>query len=514
MAGHETGKAHEYRAKALEKRIKVAYRNLKKTNSELRNRIEQLSALHRISLAMRDSATNPQRLWEMMLEEAIGLLRADSGAIFLADHDGTLKVQSAKGICAENVRNLVIPVGRGIIGYVAEHGEAVLVPDVSKEPRYRMLIEGIQSEMAAPMIGGQSIIGVINVESRKLGAFDPSDKELLMTLASHAAKVWENAMLYQMAQQRNTQLLESYEQLREAQSMLIKQERLAALGEMSAIVAHEIRNPMTAIRGFAQRTGRRLSGDATAKKYSEIIISEVDRLDKVIKSVLDFAKKSVLQKQPSRIETIIDDALVLLDDQVRRRSITVHRRIAGRLPEAVLDPHQMKQVAINLLQNAVDVTPEGQAIIVEAVLDGRDLRLSIIDKGRGIDPELVEKIFEPFFSTKLHGTGLGLAMAQRIVEEHGGTIDVANVPGGGAAFTVRLPLQNSATAPSAPIAKQVAAPAKKSKKLPHEPDASAAYHDDSRPVTKTAVSTSPSGPGDHHETRTGCRRRRKHPHAF
>ena len=439
MGNKERGKGRDHRAE-LEKRVKSAYRNLKKTNAELRNRIEQLSALHRISLAMRDSTTNPQRLWEMMLAEAIDLLRADSGAIFLADGNGMLAAQCALGMGADSVKDLAVPMGRGIVGYVAEHGEAVLVPNVNKEPRYLELIEDIQSEVAAPMTGGQSTIGVINVESRRLGAFTPSDKELLMTLASHAARVWENAMLYQMAQQRNQQLLDSYEKLREAQRRLIKQERLAALGEMSAIVAHEIRNPMTAIRGFAQRIGRRTDGNEVGRRYSEIIISEVDRLDKVIKSVLDFGKKSALQRQPVNIENIIDDALLLLDEQMRRKSITVEKQFAPFLPPAALDQNQIMQVVINLLQNAVDVTPAGKAIMVKATHENHELKVSVIDGGGGVNPELIEKIFEPFFTTKLHGTGLGLAMAQRIVEEHGGTIDVGNAPSGGAIFTVRLPI--------------------------------------------------------------------------
>ena len=440
MSRQDSGRGRDRNARSLEKRVKSAYRNSKKTNAELRNRIDQLSALNRISLAMRDSTTKPQRLWEMMLDEALDLLRADSGAIYLADHDGVLRVQAAKGLCSDLLRNVDIPLGRGIVGYVAEHGEAVLVPDVAKEPRYCMLIEGMQSELAAPMVGGQSIIGAINIESRKLAAFTPSDEELLITLASHAARVWENAMLYQMAQQRNKQLLESYEKLRETQSRLIKQERLAALGEMAAIVAHEIRHPMTAVRGFAQRIGRRMRGDEIAKKYSEIIISEVDRLDKVIKSVLDFGKRSALQLQPSAIENIINDALLLFDDQMRPRSITAEKQIAGDLPRAMVDPSQIKQVIMNLLQNALDVSPDCSKITVEAGLAGRDVRISVIDSGRGIDPDMIEKIFEPFFTTKLHGTGLGLAMVQRIIEEHNGTIDVANVPDRGAAFTVRIPL--------------------------------------------------------------------------
>lgn len=439
MCAPGSEKGPKQREKALQKRVKAAYRNLKKANTELRNRIDQLSAFHRISLAMRYSSTNPQQLWEMMLEEALELLRGDSGAIYLAE-GGVLRVQAARGLSADAVSDLEMPIGHGVVGHVAKSGEALLVPDVSKEPRYEVLTEGIQSEVAAPMAGGESIIGVINVESRKLGAFKPSDKELLMTLAAHAARVWENAMLYQMAQQRNQQLLESYEKLREAQQELIRKERLAALGEMAATVAHEIRNPMTAIRGFAQRIGRRLHDPATADKYLNIIISEVDRLDEVIRSVLDFGKRPVMRKQAARIDGIIREALLILDDKIKRKSLKVKKRIDERLPLVMLDEDQMKQVIINLLQNAVDVTPRGELMVIEAASRNTGLMIRVSDTGSGITPEITEKIFEPFFTTKAKGTGLGLAMVQRIVEEHNGTINVDNLPGKGAAFTVHLPL--------------------------------------------------------------------------
>ncbi len=442
MAGQESDRGHDHRARALEERVQAAYRNVKKANEELRNRIEQLSALHRISLAMRSSAVDPQYLWEMMLEEALRLLQGDSGAIYLVEGDGTLKAQAARGLCAEAVKNLRVPLGHGVVGYVAKSGEAMVVPDVAGEPRYKHVVDGIQSEVTAPMIGGESTIGVINIESRRLDAFKPSDKELLMTLASHAASVWENAMLYQMAQQRNQQLLESYEKLRKAQRELIRKERLAALGEMAAIVAHEIRNPMTAIRGFAQRISKRLHEPETVEEYLGIIVSEVDRLDEVIRSVLDFGKKPVIRKQPVQIGAIISDALLILEGKISAKSLTIRKSLAAGIPEVMVDEDRMKQVIINLLENAVYVTPRGDTVAIEAARIDTSLVIRVIDGGAGVDPKMTRKIFDPFFTTKVHGAGLGLAMAQRIVEEHNGTIDAANVPGRGAAFTVRLSLDN------------------------------------------------------------------------
>jgi len=440
MRSQGSAKGHEQRASALEKQVKAANRDLQEANRELRNRIGELSAIHRISLAMRSATTNPLHLWEMMLEEALELLQGSIGAIYLADGSGMLRVETARGLPPETVKDLAVPIGRGVVGHVAQSGEALLVPDVRKEPRYRELVKDIRSEIAAPMLGGESVIGVINIESNKPGAFKPSDKELLMTLAAHAARVWENSMLYQMAQQRNQQLLESYKKLSETQHELIRKERLAALGEMAAIVAHEIRNPMTAIRGFAQRIGKRLGDVATVRKYLEIIISETDRLGEVLESVLEFGKKPVIHKHSLRIDSIVGDALLLLDDRIKSKALTVRKNIAPGLPQVMLDEDQMKQVIINLLQNALDVTPRGKAMGIEAVKDDTQLLIRVTDSGTGVAPEINEKIFDPFFTTKLHGTGLGLAMAQKIVEEHNGIIDVANLPNKGAAFTVRLPL--------------------------------------------------------------------------
>jgi len=441
MRGQDGLHGHEHRARVLERRVRTAYRSLKKTNAELRNRIEQLSVLHRISLAMRDAATEPQRLWEMMLKDALNLLRGDSGAIYLLDDEsGILRVRAAEGLCADGRTGAEIPLGAGLIGYVARTGTPLLVPDVTSEPRYQQQVEGIQSQMAAPMTGGQSVIGVINIESRKLGAFKPSDMELLMTLAAHAARVWENAMLYRMAQERNQQLIDSYEKLRQTQEQLIKKERLAALGEMAATVAHEIRNPMTAIRGFAQRIARRLPENTTEKDYLGIIISEVDRLDEVIQSVLDFGKKPVIHKQPTAIADVIGDALMILDAQIKRSALLVETKIASRMPSLMLDEDQAKQVIINLVQNAVDATPQGRSIAIDAAPDTDHVMIRVTDSGTGIEAAMREKIFDPFFTTKVHGTGLGLAMVKRIVEEHGGTIGVENITGKGAAFTVRLPL--------------------------------------------------------------------------
>jgi len=446
MGAHDAPRGHEHRARVLERRVKTAYRSLKKTNAELRNRIEQLSVLHRISLAMRDAATEPERLWEMMLQEALKLLRGDSGAIYLQDGNGVLRVQAASGLCAERAGGCEVLPGTGVVGHVAETGKPLLVPDVAAEPRYQQIVPGVQSEVAAPMTGGQSIIGVINIESRKLGAFKPSDLELLMTLAAHAAKVWENAMLYQMAQERNRQLIESYEKLRQAQEQLIKKERLAALGEMAATVAHEIRNPMTAIRGFAQRIGRRLPPYSTEREYLDVIISEVDRLDEVIQSVLDFGKKPVIRKQLTAIEGVINDALVILDAPIKRASLIVDRNISSGLPKLMLDEDQAKQVIINLVQNAVDATPPGGAISIDAVADGSHVLVRFTDSGSGVDDAMRDKIFDPFFTTKVHGTGLGLAMVKRIVEEHGGSISVENATGRGASFVMRLPLPDGVAA--------------------------------------------------------------------
>jgi signal transduction histidine kinase len=219
-----------------------------------------------------------------------------------------------------------------------------------------------------------------------------------------------------------------------------RSERMAAVGQLAATMAHEIRNPLASISGSIEllRGGAR---DDEDRKLVDIVLREVERLNRLIGELLEFAKP----RQPTRtrldLGTPIRDALAVFGHE-RREEITLD--VAAESPVWVeADATQVQQLVWNLLKNASEAMPAGGLIRVTLRLEQRDGEatavLRVTDQGRGVSPDLRERIFEPFFSTKTQGTGLGLAMVQRIAQDHGGTVEMTGNDGEGATFEVRLP---------------------------------------------------------------------------
>lgn len=238
-------------------------------------------------------------------------------------------------------------------------------------------------------------------------------------------------------------LKESLERLEAAEESLRRRDRLAALGEMSAGIAHEIRNPLGIISASAQLLGKRQEAAAGAGQLLDIIQEEAARLDGLITDFLSFGRPAQPHLQSVDLKGVLLRAVDHLDGMARQRGVAVR----AELPEASLpgrvDPDMMQQVLLNLLLNALDATPAGGQIIARACREEGGLRLEIHDTGGGISEENLGKVFNPFFTTKEKGTGLGLANAYRMVEAHGGELTVRSAPEEGTTFTVRLPLEES-----------------------------------------------------------------------
>lgn len=433
----------------LRRTVRSSAKEQERLNAELQERIERLAALHRISLAANDWSLNSERVLNLVLAEAIKILHGDSGAIFHLGENDTLHVEVAMGECADRIRSVVVPVGKGIVGHAAATGQPEIVPDVLRDPRYLLIVEGVRSEVTAPLLThGSKVIGVINIESKRQNAFTQDDLEVLTMLASHAARVWDNATLYEALRRRNQELSDSYSKLREAQEKLMRQERLAVLGQMAAIVAHEIRNPLTSVRGFAQRIARRVAADEKAQQYCRIIVDEVDKLNQVTKSITDFAGRPTPQLQPARLQEVLDRVLLVAEPDATKKDIALEKRYGPSEP-LLLDPNQMTQVFFNVVRNAIQASPAGGKVAVEVETVDGEVRISISDTGPGISEDVRQHMFEPFFTTKTHGTGLGLALAQKIVEGHNGRIEVESPPGAGATFTIILPARRPEAIPAA-----------------------------------------------------------------
>jgi signal transduction histidine kinase len=223
---------------------------------------------------------------------------------------------------------------------------------------------------------------------------------------------------------------------RKANESLRRAERLKTLGEMAAGMVHEVKNPLAAIRSSAQILTERLSGKEA--QFAHIVVSEVDRLNRVVNEFLDYARPAPLKREPVLLSGLLDSCLELLGPVIKQAGVTVKRLYPERERKVDADPNQLRQVFLNLILNAVQATAGKCCVEVSVMESGHETRVTVKDNGLGIPPDKLKNVFEPFYTTKPGGTGLGLPIAQRIVAEHGGKLLLESRPGEGATATVIL----------------------------------------------------------------------------
>ncbi|MCA9582158.1 MAG: HAMP domain-containing protein [Myxococcales bacterium] len=247
-------------------------------------------------------------------------------------------------------------------------------------------------------------------------------------------------------QRRLAELEKTTSELSVAQEQLIRSEKLASVGRLSAGVAHEIGNPLAAILGMLEILESGGTEPAEQREFLARIQSETERIHKIIRNLLDYSRRSDDQEGPSEADlgAVVEDAVRLIAPQKDLRKVTMERRIAEDLPLAPIDAEQLTQVVLNLLLNAADAIAGEGTIVVDVYKDDDEGRLvlAVSDTGPGFDPQVIEHMFEPFVTTKPagEGTGLGLAVCHTIVDRVRGTIVAHNLPEGGARMEVRLPV--------------------------------------------------------------------------
>jgi len=237
-------------------------------------------------------------------------------------------------------------------------------------------------------------------------------------------------------------LKESLNRLEAAEDNLRRQDRLAALGEMSAGIAHEIRNPLGVISSSAQLLDRKLAEPASGiRQLLDIIQEETTRLNGLITDFLSFGRPAPPALRPIDLQEAVLKAVEHVEGMARERSVGLVAELPEEPQSALADPDMLQQVLLNLLLNALEASREGGAVALRLHRSGEALCLEVHDSGSGIPPENLSKIFNPFFTTKEKGTGLGLANAHRIIEMHGGTLGVSSEVGEGTTFRITLPRQ-------------------------------------------------------------------------
>jgi len=318
-----------------------------------------------------------------------------------------------------------------------------VVKDAHGDPRVSPRLYGLlhaDEFVSVPLIAKDEAVGVIladNLYSQQ-PITDPR-VEMLTIFANHAGLALENAEAYANLASQMRELEQAYQRLEVAQDRRARTEKLAAIGEMAAHVAHEIRNPLVTIGGFARSILRTLGPEHRCTKPARIIVDEVVRLEKILASVMDFTKPSTPWCAPSLINEIVEQSLTLLTHELQAQRITVTRHLAADLPQLLVDAEQLKQAFLNILKNAVESIESGGRITVTTRLEANEVRIDFQDTGKGMPPDVLDKLFSPFFTTKEDGTGLGLAVTQKIIENHDGRISVTSKRGVGTAFTIFLP---------------------------------------------------------------------------
>ena len=293
---------------------------------------------------------------------------------------------------------------------------------------------------AVPLLVKGEARGAIYVDNlfqeRTIG---DEDIQVLTMFASNASLAMENASLYES-------LESALDTVRTTQDRLVQSEKLMALGEMAARIAHEIKNPLTAIGGFARRIAspRAGGGAHSPERYAQIILKEVQRLERIVNETLYFSREMVPAFRIVNLNVEIREVLSMFREELEEASISSMVDLSPDLPSISADPDQIRQVVWNLVSNAIQAVGGSGILTVATHLsdpaEGIGVVLEVSDTGGGIPHDVVHNIFNPFFTTKAKGTGLGLPIVHAIVEKHGGTIHLDNREGAGVAFSIFLPL--------------------------------------------------------------------------
>jgi signal transduction histidine kinase/putative methionine-R-sulfoxide reductase with GAF domain len=457
-------------------------RNAQRLARENQVKVQRISTLHNVARALM-STVKMERLLSIMLYALIspGGLNFSRAILFLTSEDGEgLSARMAMGPRDRKEARRIERLPRGLLGEgaIGAAGEKIrnllwsdvgnlrvtlsndscLVARVVKEKRPVRTESGCGSPegdaaprdgfcgghpasfAAVPLVVKGEARGAIYVDNLfQERPITEEDIQLLTMFASNACLAMENASLYES-------LEGALDTVRTTQDQLMQSEKLMALGEMAARIAHEIKNPLTAIGGFARRIASPKPGGGAPPvgRYARIILKEVERLERIINETLYFSKERIPAFRIVDLNAEIRDVLSMFREELEEARISAVIDLPRDLPSIMVDPDQIRQVAWNLVSNAIQAMGGSGVLTVATHLadpaEGTGVVLEVSDTGGGIPHDVVQNIFNPFFTTKPKGTGLGLPIVHAIVEKHGGTIHLDNREGAGVAFSIFLPL--------------------------------------------------------------------------
>ncbi len=396
------------------------------------------------SSALINSSLDIEQVLDNAMKWAEEFMGAEASTVYeLEDRSNELVVRLARGEKKRPVERITLKVGEGIAGTVVKTGKPMVIQDVSQENKFTDKIDRItgfqtKSAICVPLLLRNRPMGALQVINKKSGdPFNRSDLEILFAIAQHVSMAMENANLYRRLEES---FAVTTQELRITQEKLIRTERLASMSNLVQGVAHEIRNPVTTIGGFARRIKKELGDNRKLDKYVNIIIEETARLEHIVKRVHDFVETQPYSPAPTRIDPLVDEVLKAAMPLANQQGVRIVKEIAPDLPQARLDSSQLSIALANIVDNALEAMPQGGTLILNALREDRSLVISVKDTGCGIPKDQLTAVYDPFVTSKSKGVGLGLTLVHQVVSNHHGDIKIASEVRKGTAVIIRLPL--------------------------------------------------------------------------
>lgn len=429
----------------------------KKVNIDtLNERVMELSVLHDVSAAI-NSMLDMDKTTNVIMDSAFKLMAAEIGAVMVADDDGReFHILISRNLSDDVPEKIVLNGDEGVFSQAFRDGRIVISGDATDDAMFRRLVgpdREVVSAICAPLKYKGRVAGLFalgNLTYRD--SFEQRDSELLAIFADQVAIALENARLFQDLEQ-------SLAELKETQAKMIQTSKMAAVGQLSAGVAHELNNPIVGILGYAQYALEKIKGRDVSQltdkdlenytKYLAYIEHESQRCKVIIQNLLNFSRKSTVEMQATEINKVLEETFTFTAHQLQMNNVRLEHDLEDGLPTISANPGQLQQVFTNVIINAQKAMKDGGTLTVASRLSGAPdapdavVEITFTDTGCGIPPDAVPRIFDPFFTTRGvgKGTGLGLSLSHGIIKNYGGEIGVESEVGRGTTFVISLPVR-------------------------------------------------------------------------
>jgi len=422
-----------------EDNLLIRISGLSDANRRLRRKLFDLYTVFEISRHL-SSMLDLDSLIDAILLTCIGQMSVEGAVIFITDRESKYLGRSySRGLPPELFKTIKIDYNSGLVESLISSGKPMNLEELEARlgdaDEFLKLVKAHNIKLAVPMLMKNRLLGILFLQSKISQAdFYENDLEFLLLLMNQLSVALENARLYERERRANEALFQT-------QKLLVETEKMAALGKLSASIAHEVNNPLGIISNYLQILSIRKVPDDVYTNYIGILKEEVFRIAGIVQQMLDFYRPQQEKLNVVDIKQVLSESIGLLANQLAGARIEVTLSVDKSLPKLMGSAGKLKQVFLNLIMNAKDFMPDGGQIDIVVAEKNGNVEISVSDTGPGIPEDMLMRVFEPFFTTKKKdGTGLGLSVCYGIIQWHGGEITAFNNERGGATFNVSLPI--------------------------------------------------------------------------